>query len=129
MSDWISTVKGSPQLSDDAQKKMGQAGGNDMDDEHKKFLAVLIGLLDRKEIDAMAPSSFVKQKQYEALPEEARDAVDYALVNLADQIRHIEEFFRSKATPNASPELQSMIEHLWQMTSRLELKYGDVLKF
>ena len=129
MTDFKALAAQHKDLSEEAQKKAGQATGTDMDEKHKKFLADLIGMLDRKEMNATAPSSLVKQTVYDALPQEQKDAVDYALLNFADQIRHIEWYFRSTTTPNASPQLQTMIEQLWQMKSRLEEKHGDVLKF
>ena len=111
------------------QIKAGQATGTTMDQKHVKFLAELIGMLDRKEMDASVPKTLLKQKNYDSLAPEAKDAVDLALMNLTDQLRHIEEYFRSTKTPNASPQLQTMIEHFWDIKSRLEDKYGDVLKF
>ena len=129
MDDFTSAIAKYQDLSEEAQKKAGRATGTTMDPEHKQFLADLIAMLDRKEMDFTVPSSMLKQENYDALDEEARRAVDYALLNLADQLRHIEWYFRSKTTPNASPQLQSMIDHFWDMKSRLEEKYGDVLKF
>ena len=116
-------------LSEEDQKKAGQATGTTMDDKHVKFLEELIGMLDRKEIDATVISSFLKKENYDKLDDAGKGAVDLASMNLADQLRHIEWYFRSTTTPNASPQLQTMIEHFWDMKSRLEEKYGDVLKF
>ena len=129
MADFHAAIAQHQDLSQDAQKKAGQATGTDMDEEHKKFLSDLIAKLDRKEIDASVPRSLLKQDNYNKLPEQERDAVDLALYNLADQLKRVEWYFRSKTTPNASPQLQTMIEHLWDMKSRLETKYGDVLTF
>ncbi|MBI2635868.1 hypothetical protein HYW84_00905 [Candidatus Peregrinibacteria bacterium] len=129
MADFAAAIREHENLSEEAQKKAGQATGSDMDEKHKQFLADLIGMLDRKEMDASVPSSLLKQENYAKLGEEARDSVDYALLNLAGELRHIEWYFRSKTTPNASPQLQTMIEHLWDVKSRLEEKHGDVLKF
>lgn len=129
MADFTTAIAQHQDLSEEAQKKAGQATGSDMNAQHKKFLADLIAMLDRKEIDATVPPSLLNQKEYTALPQESKDAVDYALLNIADDLRHIEWYFRSSTTPNASPQLQTMIEHLWDMKSRLEEKHGDVLKF
>lgn len=129
MTDFAAAIAEHKNISEEAQKKAGQATGSDMDAKHKQFLADLIGMLDRKEINSSAPASFLKEENYVKLDEEAKNSVDYALLNLSDELRHIEWYFRSKTTPNASPQLQTMIEHLWNMKSRLEEKYGDVLKF
>ena len=129
MTDLVSLAGQHKDLSEKAQKKAGQAAGSDMAQKHKTFIADLIGMLDRKEIVSSAPESFLNKKEYAALSEQGRSAVDFALLNLASQLRLIEDFYRSKATPNASPELQTMIEYFWDMKSRLETKHGDVLKF
>ncbi len=129
MPDFTSAIAQHKHLSEADQKKAGQATGTTMDDKHVKFLAELIAMIDRKELNASVPSSFLNQKAYDVLDEAGRNAVDFALMNLADQLRIIESYFRSTATPNASPQLQTMIEHFWDMKSRLEIQYGDVLKF
>lgn len=129
MADFAAAINEHRDLSEEAQKQAGQATGSDMDEKHKQFLSDLIGMLDRKEMDASVPSSLLKVENYARLGEEAKDSVDYSLFNLADELRHIEWYFRSKTTPNASPQLQTMIEHLWDVKSRLEEKHGDVLKF
>lgn len=99
-----------------------------MDKEHANFLKTLVKLLDDGEIIASDPQSLLKKNVYEHLPEEWKDTVNLALVNIAEQVRLIENFYRSKETPNESPQLQTMIEHLWQMKQRIEETH-DVFKF
>ncbi len=129
MADFHQAIEEHKDLPEEQQKKAGQAAGTDMSAEHKKYLAGLIALLDTKEVDVTKPASFVKKDSYNALDELARGQLDLALVNMADQLRRIEWFFRSNTTPNASPELQTMIDHLKLMKDRIAEKYGDVLKF
>jgi hypothetical protein len=126
--DFLSQISKHQNLSEAAQKKAGQPAGDDMGDEHKNFLALVIRMIDQKEVDVSEPSSFLKKENYDALNDMSKAQVDLGLVNIVDQLRRIEEFYRNKKTPNASPELQTMIEHLWQMKDRVESKYGDVLK-
>lgn len=115
-------------LSEAAQKKAGLPGGDDMEQEHKDFLQLVIGMLDRNEIDVYNPETFLKRDVYDALDATWRGKVDQAMLNIALQLRQIEAFYRDKKTPNASPELQNMIEHLWQMKSRIE-EHHDVFVF
>ncbi len=129
MADFLTAITKHQDLSEAAQKQAGRAAGDDMGKSHKMFLATLIAMIDGKEIDVHKPESFLNRSAYDSLDELTRGKIDLSLVNMADQIRQIEWFFRSKTTPNASPELQTMIEHLWQMKSRLEERHGDVLKF
>ncbi|NOS67426.1 MAG: hypothetical protein HOO67_03630 [Candidatus Peribacteraceae bacterium] len=129
MPDFQKAIAVHTEISEEAQKKAGHATGTTMDDKHITFLADLIAMLDRKEMDASVPASLLKKENYDPLPQTAKDLIDVALLNLADQLKRIEAYFRSSQTPNASPQLQTMIEHFWDMKSRLEDKHGDVLKF
>jgi hypothetical protein len=127
MSDFTKAIEKHKNLSLADQKKAGQAIAGKMESDHENFLKHLIDLLDRKEIDTANPQSFLKMDVYEKLSEEWQGKVDLALVNIVDEARRIEDFFRSKETPNASPHLQTMIEHLWQMKQRIE-DHHDVFK-
>ena len=113
----------------DEQVKAGKAIGGDMSDEHADFLKTLIKLIDSKKITLGDTKSFLNADVYEKLPQESQDKVDLAILNVADQLRLINDFYRSEATPDSSPHLQTMIEQLWQMKSRLEEQLGDVFKF
>lgn len=115
-------------LSEEAQKKAGRPAGDDMDEEHKNFLKLIIGMLDRGEINVSEPETFLKHDVYNALDDTWKAKVDQAMLNVAIQLRQIEAFYRDTKTPNASPELQNMIEHLWQMKRRIE-EHHDVFVF
>ncbi len=128
MADFVSAMSENQDLSIAEQKKAGQPGGDDMDQEHKNYLKIVIGMLDKKEISVEDPQSLLKPEHYGKLGELERGKVDAALVNIVDMLRQIEEFYRDKSIPDASPELQNMIEHLWQMKNRVESQYGDVYK-
>lgn len=128
MPDFGDLIQKHADLPVDEQKKAGQAIGGDMDSEYENFLKTLIGLLDRKEIRSADPQSLLKKDIYDKLPQEWKDKVDLALLNIAEQVRLIEQFYRSEETPNSSPHLQTMIMHLWQMKERIE-KTHDVFKF
>ncbi len=110
-------------LSEKAQVKAGKAIEGKMDKEHTQFLQKLIKLLDEKKIDTLVPESFLNKKIYDKMPQEWQGKATLALVNIVDQVRRIETFYRSKQTPDSSPQLQTMIEHLWQMKQRIEDHY------
>ncbi len=128
MKDFMSTIQGQPELSEEQQKKVGQSVGGKMGDEHEKFVQTILRMLDNHEIDVTKPETFLKLEVYNRLDEGWRGKVDLALVNIASMLNHIVEFRLSKKTPDESPELQSMIEHLWQMKQRIEETH-DVFKF
>ncbi len=127
MADMHSLAEEHKDLSEAKQKKAGQAIAGDMDAEHENFLKTLISLLDKKEIDVSNPQSFLNTAVYDALPQEWKDKTDLALLNIVEQVRLIENFYRSEETPDSSPQLQTMIEHLWQMKQRIEDEH-DVFK-
>jgi len=115
-------------LSDEDSKKAGQAIAGKMSQENEDFLKLLISLIDTKQIVPSDPQTFIKQEIYDTMPQDWKGKVDMALYNIGQQILMIEEFFRSKETPNESPHLETMLAQLLQMKTRIEEKY-DVFKF
>lgn len=130
MTDFVSIMAGHDDhnLSDDHQKQVGAPIGNDMSALHKQYLANVIAKLDAKEIEILKPETFLVTDIYNTLPELDRSAVDLSLFNIVHQVARIEDFFRDTQTPNAAPQLQTMIDHLWQQKNRVEEKYGKVFK-
>ncbi len=116
------------ELSDDAQKKAGKAMGSDMSDEHKNFTKTISALLEEGKIDVLRPQTFLNQAVYQTLPEEVKGKVDLLVVNMATLLSHIYDFYKSKETPDACPQLATMIEQLWEMKERIE-KDDDVFVF
>ena len=127
MSKLLKSIKKHEHLSLAKQKQAGEAIAGEMDSKHEDFLQHMIKLLDDKEIDITKPESFLKLPAYKKLSQEWKGKVDLALLNIVDEVRRIEDFYRSKQTPNSSPQLQTMIEHLWQMKQRIE-EEKDVFK-
>ncbi|PIR48781.1 hypothetical protein COU80_03760 [Candidatus Peregrinibacteria bacterium CG10_big_fil_rev_8_21_14_0_10_55_24] len=129
MADYASLIaKQDTPLTEEEQHKAGQAISGDMDEEHKAFARTLKELVDRGEIHPLKPHTFLKMDVYEKLPERWQEQTDLALVNISSLLKDIVEFWVSKETPDSSPQLQTMIEHLWQMKQRIEEHY-DVFKF
>jgi hypothetical protein len=128
MPDFASSIRKHHNLSDDDLKKAGQAIAGKMGKKHEDFLKVLLNLLSSKEIDPADPETFLKQEVYDALDNDWKAKVDLALINIAQQIELIADFFHSTKTPNESPHLETMIEHLWDMKQRIEDQH-DVFKF
>lgn len=130
MTDFASMVSDARPLTDEEQKKAGQAVKGDMGDEHKNFCTTITKLIDSGEIDVTKPETFLNKNVYNKLDEQTRSKADFALVNMATLLTHIEGFYRSKQTPDACPQLATMIEQLWDMKSRLESDAkADIFKF
>lgn len=128
MTDFLATIGQQTSLSEAAQVKAGQSTAQKMGDEHESFMKEVLRLIETKEIDLMKPQSLLKMGVYSALDEQWQSRVDQALVNIVNLLSHIVAFRISKKTPDESPELQSMIDHLWQMKQRIEETH-DVFKF
>ncbi len=107
-------------LSEDAQKHAGKAIGGTMDDKQKDFLLTVVKLINDGTINPSDSNTFINADVYASLEPEWKKKTDLALVNIADQLRVIKEFYDSKETPNESPHLQTMIEQLWLMKERIE---------
>lgn len=127
MADIIQLAQKHADLSEKKQVKAGQALAGHMNHEHEQFMRMLVALVDEGTLNLVEPASLL-QDAYTSLSAVKRGKVDLALINIVDQIRHIYDFYKSEKTPNASPQLQTMVEQLWQMKSKLEEEYGDVLK-
>ncbi len=123
MTDFAQKVAQAQDLTIDEQKKAGAPIQGKIGDEHKEFLKTFIALIDSKKIDPSYPKSFLKKEVYDKLDEEWKDKTDLALINIGQQVRMIYEYHSSKETPNDAPQLQTMVEQLWQMKQRIEEHY------
>lgn len=130
MADYLATIAQGQKatLSNEDQKRMGQAAAAPMDEEHNRFLTTILALIDKGEIDIYKPETFLKKDVYDKLDETWRDRTDLALINIANHLQNIYLFRVSKQTPDEAPILASMIEELWQMKQRIEETH-DVFKF
>jgi hypothetical protein len=128
MADFQQTMADAEPLSEADQKKAGKPIGDDMGDEHKNFVKIVSKLLDSGEIDVTKPETFLKKDVYDALDADSKAKIDIAMLNMATLLSHIYYFYKSKKTPDAAPQLETMIEQLWQMKQRIE-SHADVFKF
>lgn len=128
MPDFAQSIAQHQHLPEDAQKQAGQPVAGEMDDEHAHFLRTVMDMLNRGEIRSDDAQSLLNRSVYDGLPEEWKEKTNLTLLNITAQLKLIEDFVRSERTPDSSPQLQTMIEHLWQMKQRIEDHY-DVFKF
>ena len=128
MADYATTMGGDTQITDEASRKAGQPMGGDMGDEHKNFCTTITKLFESGQIDVTRPETFLNKDVYAELEEEWKNKTDLAMMNIATLLQHIYEFYKSKQTPDACPQLATMIEQLWEMKQRIEI-HADVFKF
>ncbi len=124
----LTAIEKNKNLSEEAQKKAGQAIAGDMGEEHTNFVRTITEIINAGKIDITNPESILNKNVYDTLDAVWKAKTDLAIVNIVDQLRRIKEFYESKETPNASPQLATMIESLWQMKQRIE-EHADVFIF
>lgn len=128
MADFATTMANPTNLSEAAQVKAGAPLTGDMGDEHKRFAVTISTLLESGSIDVTKPETFLNQSVYDGLDQEWKGKTDMAIMNISTLLSHIYDFYKSKQTPDACPQLATMIEQLWEMKERIET-HADVFKF
>jgi len=116
------------ELTEDEQKNAGQPIAGSMAAKEEDFMKSLVALIDAGKIDPYDQNTFLVQEVYEKLDPAWREKTDIALVNIAQQIRLIYEFYKSRKTPDACPQLETMVDQLWIMKQRIE-EHHNVFKF
>ncbi len=129
MADFSSLYEQHKDLTPEEQKRAGQAIAGAMGDAQTAFVKEVSRMVQAGEINVYKPETFYKPGVYEKLNAADRGQADLAMINIADLLRHVTDFYISKKTPDASPHLEQMIESLWQMKDRFEQKHGKILKF
>ncbi len=128
MADFATAMANTAELSQAAQVKAGAPITGDMGDAHKRFAVTISTLLENGSIDVTKPDSFLNTSVYESLDDKQRMKIDLSMMNIATLLSHIYDFYKSKQTPDACPQLATMIEQLWEMKQRVE-DHTDVFKF
>lgn len=128
MADFAQVMAKPAGLSEKEQVRAGSPMQGDMGDDHKLFAVTISKLLESGEIDVARPETFLNQSVYDGLDAQWKGKTDIAMVNIATLLQHIYEFYKSKQTPDACPQLAQMIEQLWEMKQRIE-SHADVFKF
>lgn len=129
MADLTSLYDAHKDLSDADAIKAGKASEGVMGDDHSNFVKAIATMLQNGDINPFQPETFLKRENYDQLTEDSKAKVDLSMMNIADLLRHIADFYLSKETPDSSPQLETMIEQLWVMKERVEQQHGDVFKF
>ncbi len=128
MADFQTTMANAQDLSEKEQKKAGAPIGGDMDEKHKKFVKELSDMILSNKIDPNRSQTFINADVYANIDDALRAKVDMTVPSMAILLRHIVDFYLSKETPDACPQLATMIDELEQMKNRIE-KDADVFVF
>lgn len=125
---FLQQVANQKELTQQQEQSAGTPVSGKLGAKYSTFLRDLFALIDKGDIRTDEPQTFLNQEVYEKLSEEWRDKTDLALINIANQLRLIDSFRKDTNTPDESPQLQTMVEQLWQMKQRIEDEH-DVFKF
>jgi hypothetical protein len=128
MADFAAAMAKPTNMSEAAQVKVGAPLQGDMGDEHKRFAVTISTMLENGTLDVTKPETFLNQSVYDGLDQEWKAKTDMSMLNIATLLGHIYDFYKSKQTPDACPQLATMIEQLWEMKQRIE-DHADVFKF
>jgi hypothetical protein len=128
MTDFFSKVAAAKDLTHNDQKKAGMPVSGTIETEHRDFLKSLTKMIESGDINPDEPKSLLNTDVYDGLDETWKDKTDLILMNVAQQLLLITQFMDSAETPAESPQLQTMVEQLWQSKQQIEEHY-DVFKF
>ena len=92
--------------------------------EHEEFLDMLIGKLEKKELDPMNSSTLFNRPVYDKLSEGEQEKTDLTAINIMGVIRQIEQVWKLEHAK--SFQIQNLVETVWQMKSKFEEAHGDV---
>ena len=95
-----------------------------LDKGHEEFLKLLVGKLEKGELNPYMPATLFNEPVFKKLSEEEQEKADMGAINLMGIIRQIQNLW--KLDHKQSFQLQNLVETVWQMKSKLEEKYGDV---
>ncbi len=118
MSKLAHAIRQHSDLSIEAQVLAGKPLGDSMPAAYVDWLKKTTTAIDADEFSPDELQSLLAPA-YTSASELEQGKVDLVLPTLADTLRHIVDFYGDPATPNACPQLKTMIDHLGEMLGRL----------
>ena len=91
---------------------------------HEDFLRMLIKKIETGELDVHNPQTLYNHAVYDKLHEEEKEKADLTAINLMSMIRQIERLWNETKKPTF--QIQNLVEAVFQMKEKFELKHGDV---
>ena len=112
----------SPTAQEALNKPLLHPGG--LSDEDQKFLAMLVGKIEKKEINLYQPSSLFNHAVYDNLSEQAKNRAEFDAYNMLGAIRDIYRLMQ--AGHNATYQLENLVHRIRITKERLEEAGGDI---
>jgi hypothetical protein len=114
------------QLSAQAQealnKPLGHPGG--ITGKDREFLTLLVGKIEKKEINLYQPSSLLNHSVYDRLSDQAKAKAELNALNLLNTIREIYRLWQ--AEHKATYQLENLVNRVRVTKERLEEAGGDI---
>ena len=114
------------QVDDKTQQELNKPLKDDtgFNEGHEEFLKMLIGKLEKGELETHSPATLYNHEIYDKLSEDEQEKADLTAINLMSLIRQIESLW--KLDQSASFQIQNLVESVFQTKSRFEEQHGDV---
>ena|SRR3989344_2215130 len=109
------------------EQTLGKPRAASFQDEHTRFLATVVKLIDAGKIDTKNPGSFIKADVYAGLSADWQKRVDLTTPNIITLLEHIMDL-HLRPEKDESFEMKNLIETLWQAKQRIE-EHVDVFIF
>lgn len=121
----IEKVK-STELSIDQQEELGEPlhDSSAVSGDQKEYFEMIIGMIEKKEIDVFRPESLLNKAHYDSLDEMARGKIDLTTPNLCNYLQQIQHLLEKEGAE--SFQMANLVETVWQIKERIENEYGDV---
>lgn len=95
-----------------------------LDPKNQEFLLMLMGKIDKGEINLYRPSSLLNPTVYDTLSEEAKGKADFDAVNMLTTIREIRKLWN--LDHRETYQIENMTQQLRLIKERLEQISGDI---
>src|SRR5262249_44729945 len=110
----------------ETQKRLNKpiADGAGLDKSHEDFLNLLLGKIEKGELNPLNLRTIYNPGAYEALNESEQEAADMTAMNLMSVIKHIQALQTLEKEPGF--QVRNLVETAFQMKSKFEAKHGDI---
>lgn len=95
-----------------------------IDPKNQEFLGMLVGKIEKKEIDLHRPSSLINTAVYDKLDEISQGKTDYDAVNLLSTIREIYRLWQMN--DQQTFQIQNLVHKIRTTKERIEAIAGDI---
>lgn len=115
-------VEISPKAQEELNKPLGHPGG--LGEEDREFLTMLVGKIEKKEINLYQPSSLLNRAVYDSLSDQGKAKAELDALNMLNTIRDIYRLWQ--AGHRDTYQLENIVHRVRVTKERLEEAGGDI---